>query len=77
MEYLGKLYGKVGKTYFPLNMTAEDVDELVKFKESVIAEINARKVNTKQSTLCISCNKHHQSVKGELWCDKCIEEKIK
>jgi len=30
MEYKGKLYGKVGKTYFPMVETAEDFD---KFKQ--------------------------------------------
>lgn len=28
MEYKGKLYGKVGKTYFPMVETAEDFDKL-------------------------------------------------
>ena len=28
MEYKGQLFGKVGKTYFPLIKTAEDVDLL-------------------------------------------------
>ncbi len=30
MEYKGKLYGKVGKTYFPLLKTASEVDKLEK-----------------------------------------------
>lgn len=77
MEYTGKLYGKVGKGYFPLTMTAEEVDELVKFKESVVAETEIRKAKKTQSTLCISCNKHRPSVKGDLWCNKCFDERIK
>ena len=28
MEYQGKLYGKVGKSYFPLEATSEDFDNL-------------------------------------------------
>lgn len=28
MEYQGKLYGKVGKKYFPLIETTEDIDRL-------------------------------------------------
>lgn len=28
MEYNGKLYGKVGKTYFPLLETTEDFDKI-------------------------------------------------
>ena len=28
MEYKGKLYGKVGKSYFPLEATSEDFDNL-------------------------------------------------
>ena len=28
MEYEGKLYGKVGKSYFPLEVSTEDVDGL-------------------------------------------------
>ena len=28
MEYQGKLYGKVGKSYFPLEATLEDFDNL-------------------------------------------------
>lgn len=28
MEYKGKLYGKVGETYFPLEATSEDFDKL-------------------------------------------------
>lgn len=30
MEYKGKLYGKVGKSYFPLLHTSDDYDNLVK-----------------------------------------------
>jgi hypothetical protein len=28
MNYEGKLYGKVGKTYFPLELTTKDIDEM-------------------------------------------------
>jgi hypothetical protein len=28
MEYKGKLFGKVGKTYFPLELTTTDVEKL-------------------------------------------------
>jgi hypothetical protein len=28
MNYTGKLYGKFGKTYFPLILTSEDVDRM-------------------------------------------------
>lgn len=30
MEYKGKLYGKVGKVYFPLEKTTDDIEELEK-----------------------------------------------
>lgn len=30
MEYKGQLFGKVGKSYFPLIKTSEDVDKLEK-----------------------------------------------
>lgn len=34
MEYKGPLYGKVGRTYFPLQETSEDFDKLKSdFKE--------------------------------------------
>jgi len=33
MEYKGKLYGKVGKHYFPLVMTSDDVDELLAIRD--------------------------------------------
>lgn len=33
MEYKGKIYGKVGKGYFPLEMTTEDVDRLTLLTE--------------------------------------------
>jgi hypothetical protein len=28
MDYKGKIYGKVGNSYFPLRLTADDVDNL-------------------------------------------------
>lgn len=37
MEYKGKLYGKVGKSYFPLLHTTDDYDNLVK----CVAELEA------------------------------------
>ena len=36
MNYSGKLYGKVGKTYIPLVLTSEDVDKM----ERELAEAN-------------------------------------
>lgn len=30
MNYTGKLYGKVGRTYIPLVMTSDDVDDMEK-----------------------------------------------
>lgn len=36
MEYQGKLYGKVGKSYFPLIETTEDFDNLKKEKDELI-----------------------------------------
>ena len=42
MEYEGKLYGKVGKRYIPLKMTADDVDKLkgvLKAKDQEIMRI--------------------------------------
>ena len=35
MEYKGELYGKIGKHYFPLELTADNVDRL----ESIIIEL--------------------------------------
>lgn len=35
MEYQGKLYGKVGKSYFPLVLTTKDVDKLESENEAL------------------------------------------
>jgi hypothetical protein len=36
MEYQGKLYGKVGKTYFPLIKTTDDFDKIESEKQELI-----------------------------------------
>jgi len=40
MEYKGKLYGKIGKYYFPLEQTAEDIDNMKKLIEFYQSEEN-------------------------------------
>lgn len=39
MEYKGKLYGKVGNTYFPLLKTTDDIEAL----ENEIKELKSKK----------------------------------
>ena len=49
MEYQGKLYGKVGNRYFPLDTTSQDYDALVqkvKKLEKENAELKAKNTPT-------------------------------
>ena len=39
MEYQGKLYGKVGKHYFPMMQTTEDFDNLEKQRDELIDQL--------------------------------------
>jgi len=40
MEYKGKLYGKVNQSYFPLEATTEDFENLQNWKESAMNIFN-------------------------------------
>jgi len=48
MEYKGKLYGKVGKSYFPLEATTEDFERL----EKLVAELQKDRANKKYMFDC-------------------------
>ena len=65
MEYKGKLYGKVGKSYFPLVLTTKDVDameqELLKLRKEVNKNCNAPDVSKSLKCDC----KHSGSCRYE------------
>ena len=66
MDYQGKIYGKVGYIYFPLQMTSEEVDELVKFKETALKEIEELKNKAeKWDKLKAKVDKFYLNKKGE------------
>lgn len=39
MEYKGNLYGKVGKSYFPLMKSADDVDKMESDNKKMLKEL--------------------------------------
>jgi hypothetical protein len=84
MEYKGKLYGKVGKSYFPLVLTTEDIDtmelELKALREEVNKNCNAPAVSVvhqpvRKTAVCRCCGKpfiNPETIYG--FCDsECME----
>lgn len=69
MEYKGKLYGKVHKTYFPLEATTEEWDAMVKR----IAELEAENQALRQPTVRGSLPDAHPDTEadGYVFCGKC------
>lgn len=80
MEYKGKLYGKVGKRYFPLVEPTEDIEKLRRSVgrsgEDYLLEIDRHKKHIKvlekeiKPLLCPTCNKGGlYTHNGYIWCN--------
>ena len=53
MDYVGKLYGKIGDKYFPTGKTSEDWDNLVATIEDLESQLKSLKLNSE----CNSCTR--------------------
>lgn len=74
MEYKGTLYGKVGKSYFPLVKTAEQVDKMESDNKQMLKELK----NTLTVIDNIKSIPGYQDVGGHLGaCKFRIEQLIK
>lgn len=72
MEYKGKLYGKVGKSYFPLIETAEDFENL---KVANDLNENACRIYKHKFEEAIKMLEYIRDMKVNPF-DKCVEELI-
>lgn len=74
MEYEGKLYGKAGKIYFPMEETTQDVDNLKsrikdleqQLKSSVALEEGSKRFN------CLDENIKGSNHRCKQHCGKCV-----
>lgn len=59
MKYIGKLYGKIGDTYFDTGKTTEDLDKLEEplIEQNALIENERRKLE--ESKTCETCNALH------------------
>lgn len=74
MEYKGKLYGKVHKSYFPLEATTEDWDALKNRITQLEAENQAlRQPDVSKSVCCNFTVLHWESI-NKKFCLKCGNE---
>lgn len=49
MEYKGELYGKVGKSYFPLQETSEDFDSMKKALQEFVSAVENEEIILKEN----------------------------
>lgn len=77
MEYKGKLYGKVHKSYFPLEATTEDWDALKNRITQLEAENQALRqppvVGRSEQLICPECENPypHLHMDGSRSCEDC------
>jgi hypothetical protein len=71
MEYKGKLYGKVHKSYFPLEATTDEWDAMV----NRISELEAENQSLRQppviGSVCPDCGKNAKIIDEHRECNYC------
>jgi hypothetical protein len=68
MQYQGKLFGKVGKAYFPLELTTTDVDKL----QEEIEKLKSANIKLRN---CENCkHEFHPFIEGTPCLGCCSEE---
>jgi hypothetical protein len=62
MEYIGKLYGKIGRRMIPLTLTSEDVDRMQLDLQSREREIEELREVVRSATVLIAAKGRHNTM---------------